>query len=168
MLWQGIKWPRISNPVRLLTYLPLQAGSQAVWQRLRRHVATLPLILNLGFSLRNFLPLPTVHSDAEGGLLKLPQSVVIMLAMLNAVILFLQQFTCSHLCPLQHCTSPQFVGLDVRLINTPQASHPLIHVDRKAAQLPFALCVFMPSSLSVPFPFRPLSLDLKFYPHDIS
>ena len=46
----------------------------------------------------------------------LPQSLVRMLALLNFFIHFVQQYTikCSHPRPLQH-TSPQYVGLDVRL-----------------------------------------------------
>ena len=41
---------------------------------------------------------PKVHSDAEGGPLNLPQSLVIMLAMLIFLILFVQQYIiiCSH------------------------------------------------------------------------
>ena len=65
--------------------------------------------------------LPKVHSDAEGGPLNLPQSLVIMLAMLNVLILFMQRYIiiCSHPRPLQH-TSPQYVGLDVHLANMSQ------------------------------------------------
>ena len=64
--------------------------------------------------------LPKVHSDAEGGPLNLPRSLVIMLVMLNFLILFLQLciiIICSHPHP-QH-TSPRHVGLDVHLTNMP-------------------------------------------------
>ena len=59
-----------------------------------------------------FPALPKVHSDAEGGPVNLPQSVVIMLAMLTFLILFMQQYIiiCSHPHPIQH-TSPQYVSL---------------------------------------------------------
>ena len=66
--------------------------------------------------------LPKVHSDAEGGPLNLPQSLVIMLAMLSFLIFFVQQYrriVCSYPRPLQH-TSPQYVGLDVHLANMSQ------------------------------------------------
>ena len=68
-----------------------------------------------------FPALPKVHSDAEGGPLNLLQALVIMLATLNFLILVMYQYIiiCSHPLPLQH-TSPQYVGLDVRLTNTPQ------------------------------------------------
>ena len=105
--------------------------------------------------------LPKAHSDAEGGPLNLPQSLVIMLAMLNFLILFVQQYIiiiCSHPRPLQH-TSPQYVGLDAHYQHAP-ASDPLVHVDEKAAQLRCALCVFMPSSCQASF--RPLPLSLKY------
>ena len=38
-----------------------------------------------------FPALPKVHSDAEGGPLNLPQSLVIMFSMLDFLILFMQQ-----------------------------------------------------------------------------
>ena len=65
--------------------------------------------------------LPKVHSDAEGGPLNLPQSLVIMLAMLNFLIPSVQQciiIICSYRRPLER-TSPQSVRLDVHLTNMP-------------------------------------------------
>ena len=55
--------------------------------------------------------LPKAHSDSEGGPLNLPQSLVITLALLNFLVLFVQQYIiiiCSHPRPLRH-TSPQDV-----------------------------------------------------------
>ena len=73
--------------------------------------------------------LPRAHSDAESGLLNLPQSLVIMLVMLNFRILFVQQYIiiilCSHLHPFKH-TSLQYVGLDAHLPSMPQ-----LHTDEK-------------------------------------
>ena len=94
------------------------------------------------------LALPKVHSDAEGGPLNLSRSLVIMLAMLNFLFFFVQQYIidiCSHSRPFQN-TSPQYVGLDVHLTNMPrlQTRSPTL---TKAAQLRCAHCVFMPSSL---------------------
>jgi len=96
--------------------------------------------------------LPKVHSDAEGWPFHLPQSLVIMLALLSFLILFVQHYIkviCSHPRPLQH-TSPQYVGLEWFGCSSHQhaaASDPLVHFDEKTEQLRCALCVFMPSSL---------------------
>ena len=89
--------------------------------------------------------LPKVHSDAEGGPLNLPQSIVIMLAILNFLILLVQPYTiilCCHPRPIQH-TSPQYVGLDVHLTNMPRSS--TLTKKLRSCAVPF--CVFMPNSL---------------------
>ena len=68
--------------------------------------------------------LPKDHSDAEVGPLNLSQSLVIMLAMLNFFLLFVQQYIiiiCSHPRPLQH-TSPH-------LTNMSQLQTPIVQVD---------------------------------------
>ena len=87
--------------------------------------------------------------------------------MLNALILFMQQYVI--ICyprPLQHCTLPQYVGLDVRLTNMPQLhtrSSTLTDKLRSCA-VPCAFSCQVPCQAS----FRPLSLGLKLYLHDIS
>ena len=84
--------------------------------------------------------------------LNLSQSLVIMLAMLNFFILFVQRYIiiiCSHPRPLQH-TSPQYVGLDVHLTNMPQ-------LQTRSSTLTKKLC-----SCAAPFVF---SAKLAFVPY---
>ena len=105
--------------------------------------------------------LPKVHSDAEGGPLNLPQSLVIMLAMLNFFILFVQQYTliCSHPRPLQD-TLPQYVGLDVYLTNMPQLQTRSSTLTKKLRNcaVPFVFHAMLPAKLAfVPYPWAPLS-----------
>ena len=105
--------------------------------------------------------LAKVHSAAEGGPLNLPQSMVIMLDMLNFFILFVQQYIiiiCSHPRPLQH-TSPQYVGLDVHLASMSQLQTRSSTLTKKARNCaaPFVFSEQAPCQAS----FRPLPLGLK-------
>ena len=105
--------------------------------------------------------LPKVHSDAEGGPLHLPQSLVIMLAMLNFLILFVQQYIriiCSHPRPLQH-TLPQYLGLDGHLTNMPQLQTSSSTLTKKlhSYAVPSVFSCQTPCQTS----FRPLPLGLK-------
>ena len=104
--------------------------------------------------------LPKAHSDAEGGPLNLPQSLVIMLAMLNFLIFFVQQrtttiinHTCSHPPPLQHA-SPQYVGLDVHLANMPQLQtrSPTLTKKLRSCAVPFVISCQAPCQAFVPYP----------------
>ena len=104
--------------------------------------------------------LPKVHSDAEGGPLNLPQSLDIILSMMNFFILFVQQYTliCSHPRPLQH-TLPQYVGLDVHLTNLPQLQTRSSTLTKKlhSCAVPFVISCQAPCQAR----FRPLPLGLK-------
>ena len=157
----------------LHTYVPFpkswqvhkQFGSILLVHRL--HVAALLLILNFLFlDCLLFPALPKVHSDAQSGPLNVPQSLVIMLAMLNFFILLLQQctFICAHSCPFQH-TSPTYIirfGMVWTVaVPTRPSFRPARHVDEKAAQLHCGLGVFMPSSMPSYCPLLLASSSLR-------
>ena len=95
--------------------------------------------------------LPKVHSDAEGGLLNLPQSLVIMLAM-PSFFLYPLRATVHHYHMFSSSSPPTYIASISRFGSSPYqhapASDPLAHVDEKVAQLRCAFYVFMPSSLS--------------------
>ena len=138
---------------------PPPAGSQAVRPWLnpprghRQHVATSHPQLWFCTALL-FPALPKIHSDAEGGPSNLPQSLVVMLAMLNLLNPFVQQYIiiCSHPRPLQH-TSPQYVGLDVRLTNMLQTRSSTLMKRLRSCAVPSAE---LPAKLAfVPYPWAP-------------
>ena len=95
--------------------------------------------------------LPKVHSDAEGGPLNLPQSLVIMLAM-PSFFLYPLRATVHHYHMFSSSSPPTYIASISRFGSSPYqhapASDPLAHVDEKVAQLRCAFYVFMPSSLS--------------------
>ena len=121
---------------------------------LRAHTPTSPPQLPF-FTALLLLTLPKVHSDAEGGPFNLPQSLVIILAMLNFFIIFVQHpmsatvrthmFSSSS--PPTYIASIRRFGLDVDLTNMPQLQTCSSTLTKKSGQLRCALCVFMRRSL---------------------
>ena len=106
----------------------------------------------------NSHPQPTL---SKVDFLNLSQSLVIMLAMLNFFILFVQRYIiiiCSHPRPLQH-TSPQYVGLDVHLTNMPQLQTRSSTLTKKlcSCAAPFVFSCQVPCQAS----FRPLPPGLQ-------
>ena len=107
----------------------------------------------LSFFTALLLPaLPKVHSDTEGGPLNLPQSLVIMLAMLNFFILFVQEYTiiCSHPHLLQR-RLPQDVGLGVHLTNMSrfQTHWSTLTKKLRSCAVPFVFSCQVPCQTSV-------------------
>ena len=104
----------------------------------------------------SFPALPKVHSDAAGGPLNLLQSLVVMLAMLNFLILFVI-ITFASTSPQQ--TSPQYVGLHVHLTYMPRLQTRLSTSMKKlrSCAVTFVFSCQAPCQAS----FRPLPLRLK-------
>ena len=90
------------------------------------------------------------------------QSLVILLALLNFLLLFVQLcviIICFHPRPFQH-TSPQYVRLDVHLTDVPQLQTRSSTLTKKlhSCAVPFVFSCQAPCQAS----FRPLPLGLKF------
>ena len=95
--------------------------------------------------------------------MNLPQSLVIMLARLNFLILFVQRYKptmCSHPRLLQH-TSPPYLGLDAHFTHMPQLQTCLstLTKKRRSPTAPFVFSCQAPCQAS----FRPLPLGLKLF-----
>ena len=138
-------WPSFSLMLRTHT-LALKAASFTL------HLSHFTSRPQLRLCTALLLPaLPKVHSDAEGGLLNLPQSLVIMLAM-PSFFLYPLRATVHHYHMFSSSSPPTYIASISRFGSSPYqhapASDPLAHVDEKVAQLRCAFYVFMPSSLS--------------------
>ena len=100
--------------------------------------------------------LPKFHSDAESGPLNLPQSLVVMLAMLNFLILFVQQY-------IMNTSSPPSTYIaSIRrsdLTNMPQLQTRSSTLTKKlrSCAAPFVFSCQAPCQAS----FRPLPMGLK-------